>query len=293
MLKKILFFAISGILFISCSSDDDNNNSPIMADITLNINNLESLGAGYVYEGWIIVGGSPVSTGTFTSLTFPKVFSVEKSDLDATTKFVLSIEPAGESGTDALTPSETKLLSGDFIGNANSVSINVENQFAGILSAQGKFILASPTDALDNDEAGVWFMNPPNAGLTGLPSLGSGWKYEGWVIVGNNNDIVLSTGKFDSATGSDSSSFFSGNGTAPAFPGEDFLATGVPISGLTFPLDLRGKKVVVSIEPEPDNSNAPFVLKPLVGTASSMTGTTNVNTMTLNNASFPTGTVTR
>ncbi len=292
MFKKILLFAIGGLLITSCSSDD-NDNGPEMANITLNINNLETLGSDYVYEGWIIVNGSPISTGTFTSISSSQVFSVEKSNIDAATKFVLSIEPEGESAADALIPSNTKLLSGDFIGNANSVSVSVENQLVGILSAQGKFILASPTDALDNDEAGVWFMNPPNAGLTGLPSLGSGWKYEGWVVVGTNNDIVLSTGKFDTATGSDNSSFFSGNLPAPQFPGEDFLATGVAITGLTFPLDLRGKKIVVSIEPEPDNSSEPFVLKPLVGTAATVTGMANVNTMTLNNASFPSGTVTR
>ena len=292
MFKKIFFFALSGLLFVSCSSDE--GDGTVMANISLSINNLESLGSDYVYEGWIIVNGSPVSSGIFTKVTFPQVFSVAKSDLDAATKFVLSIEPKGETGTDALTPSETKLLSGDFIGNANSVSISVENQFTGILSAQGKFILASPTDNLDNDEAGVWFMNPPNAGLTGLPSLGSGWKYEGWVVVGDNNNIVLSTGRFDSGTGSDSSSFFSGEeNDAPNFPGEDFLVTGVQIPGLIFPLDLRNKKIIVSIEPQPDNSSEPFQLKPMIGTASSITGTSSVNTMTLNNASFPSGTVTR
>lgn len=36
-------------------------------------------------------------------------------------------------------------------------------------------------------------------------------------------------------------------------------------SGLSFPIDLRGGTVVISIEPVPDNSDAPFVLKPLVG----------------------------
>ena len=34
--------------------------------------------------------------------------------------------------------------------------------------------------------------------------------------------------------------------------------------GLTFPVDLTGNTIVVSIEPPPDNSAAPFQLKPLV-----------------------------
>ncbi len=286
MFKKILFFAFSGLLIISCSSDDSPNVP--MSTISINLSGLEVLSGGFEYEGWVMVNGTPQSTGTFTNPAISQSFTMPSADLDIATAFILSIE-----SDDDPAPSNTKIMSGNFIGNANSVTLSLENQVPGILNMAGKFILASPTDALDNDEAGVWFMDPPNAGLTSLPSLGAGWKYEGWVVVGENNDIVLSTGKFDTATGSDSSSFFSGNLVAPAFPGEDFIATGVAIPGLLFPLDLRGKKVVVSIEPEPDNSSEPFVLKPLVGTASSITGTASVNTMTLNNASFPTGTVTR
>ena len=34
-------------------------------------------------------------------------------------------------------------------------------------------------------------------------------------------------------------------------------------SGLTFPTDLKGATIVISVEPSPDNSVAPFTLKPL------------------------------
>ena len=287
-MKKINFFLsmLTVLLMVSCSSDDEPNIP--MSTVTMNFSGLDVLTDGFEYEGWVIVNGAPQSTGTFTNPNSVQTHSMPTADLDVATKFILSIESDNDPA-----PSNTKIMSGDFIGNANSLTLSFENQVPGILDIGGSFILASPTDALDNDEAGVWFMDPPNAGLTNLPSLGAGWKYEGWVVVGENNDIVLSTGKFDSATGSDSSSFFSGNLTAPAFPGEDFLATGVAIPGLVFPLDLRNKTVVVSIEPEPDNSSEPFVLKPLIGSASSITGGGNVNSMTLNNASFPSGTVTR
>lgn len=33
---------------------------------------------------------------------------------------------------------------------------------------------------------------------------------------------------------------------------------------MTFPVDLSGSKVVVSVESDPDNSSGPFLLKPLV-----------------------------
>ena len=48
-------------------------------------------------------------------------------------------------------------------------------------------------------------------------------------------------------------------------PGEDFFLN-APV-GETFPLDVRGRMVVISVEPVPDDSPAPFAMKPLVGTA--------------------------
>ena len=35
--------------------------------------------------------------------------------------------------------------------------------------------------------------------------------------------------------------------------------------GLTFPLDLSGKKLVISVEPNPDTSPDPSPIKPLIG----------------------------
>ena len=47
----------------------------------------------------------------------------------------------------------------------------------------------------------------------------------------------------------------------PPFPGEDFIVNAP--DGLTFPTDLRGETIVVSIEPADDDSPAPFAFKPL------------------------------
>lgn len=85
-----------------------------VANLTLNLTGLDELGSDFVYEGWIIVNGSPVSTGTFSSVTFPQSFTVGIDDLNAATKFVLSIEPAVDSDP---TPSATKILAGDFTSN--------------------------------------------------------------------------------------------------------------------------------------------------------------------------------
>ncbi len=299
MIKKILFLALVafGLFFTSCSNDDDNGGSSTK-NITLNISGLEDLGSDYVYEGWIMVNSVPLSTGTFTDITSGQTFAIDTVQLNAATSFILTIEPSGETGTAADTPSDTKLLKGDFSGNSATVSIVTIGDFITTLPS-GSFFLRSPTDETgginnDNDENGIWFgmpAMPPTSGLI-LPTLEAGWKYEGWVIDGAG---PLSTGTFtafdvadDNAGATDS---FSGTeNSGPSIPGEDFFNN--EPSGFTFPIDIRGKDVVISIEPSPDNSPNPFLLKPLKGTASNDTAPA-VNDLVFDNTSFPTGTVTR
>ena len=77
----------------------------------------------------------------------------------------------------------------------------------------------------------------------------------------------------------------------PPVPGEDFF-NNAP-AGETFPLDVRGRMVVISVEPVPDNSPAPFALKPLAAPAGAETAPT-AHDFGLNvDATFPVGTVTR
>ena len=249
-----------GIFATSCSSDDDNN-SPSTTSLILNLNGLEELGNDYVYEGWIIVNGSPVSTGTFTSVTFPQSFSVDADDLASASTFVLSIEPAID--TDPA-PAATKILAGDFSGSSADVNSNgIVGDFS---NSSGKYILATPTDMDDtNEESGVWFLDnssgTPMVGLN-LPTLTDGWKYEGWAVI---DGTPVSTGTFTSISDFDDNATttpFKGDaGDGPAFPGEDFLQNAP--TGLTFPTDLKGTTIVVSVEPSPDNSAMPFTLKPL------------------------------
>ena len=148
-----------GILTTSCSNDDDN--TPLTATLSLDLDGLEALGSDYVYEGWIIVNGEPISTGTFTSVTFPQSFTVDTEQLAAATKFVLSIEPAGETGESALEPAATKLLAGDFSGTTADVNTGIVGDFN---SAAGAFFLRTPTDETSgnngNDQNGVWFGTP-------------------------------------------------------------------------------------------------------------------------------------
>lgn len=261
MMKKMILAVLAlGIFANSCSSDDDNS-SPTDSNLVLNLNGLEELGDDYVYEGWIIVDGSPVSTGTFSSVVFPQTFLVNSEQLSSATTFVLSIEPAVDVDP---APAATKILAGDFSGS--SASVNSNGIVGNFSNATGTYILATPTDMDDNnEESGVWFLdNSSGSAVAGLelPMLTDGWKYEGWAVI---NGTPISTGTFlDPAMADENAitSIFKGDaGNGPSYPGEDYLQNAP--AGMTFPTDLRGATIVISVEPSPDNSPAPFTLKPL------------------------------
>ena len=292
---KLILLVLAGMIFIISCKKDETPADP-MKNINLNISGLEDLGSDYVYEGWLIANGSPVSTGTFTvddmGTLSKTTFSLQESYVDNATTFVLSIEPANDSDP---APSETKMMAGDFSGNSASINTNLVGDFT---NAAGKFILATPTNGADTDEnSGIWFLDlstgSPTVGLN-LPQLSEGWKYEGWVVI---NGQPVTTGTFTNTMATDDADPFSGsmplpdvNGTDGFFPGEDFLMNAP--SGLSFPTDLAGGMAVISVEPYPDNSPNPFTLKPLVQPIAADAVDHTVYDMG-QNLSFPTGTVTR
>ncbi|WP_282124685.1 anti-sigma factor [Algibacter mikhailovii] len=290
MIKKMILVALTlSFCATSCSSDDDN--TPSTATLSLNLEGLEALGSNYVYEGWIIVDGAPVSTGTFSSIDFPQSFNVDAAQLEAATTFVLSIEPAGETGAEALAPADTKVLSGDFSGGTANVSTGIVGDFS---MAAGAFFLRTPTDETGmnngNDHNGVWFGTPgaPPTPNFDLPTLSPGWAYEGWVV-GENGPIT--TGTFQVFNTADNFDGFSETlQPGPPVPGEDFFINAP--SGEVFPLDIRGRTVVISVEPVPDDSPLPFAMKPLVGTAGQETAPA-THDFGKNLASLPTGIVSR
>ncbi len=264
---------------VACS-DDDSDDTPAAAapaatnfDIS-NLTGLEDLGANFKYEGWIIVNGSPVSTGLFTvnssGALSQSAFTVDQAMLDSATKFVLTIEPSPDNDP---SPSAQKLVAGDFSGTNAMVSTATAPAIGDFSTAAGSYFLRTPTDEAPgsmnngNDTNGVWFGNPgmpPTAGFT-LPDLSNtGWTYEGWVVTSNG---PISTGTFTNFGAKDSGNPFSGtlNNAGPPIPGEDFF-TAPAGSADTYPIDVRGKTVVISVEPVPDNSPAPFLLKPLLST---------------------------
>lgn len=286
---NIAMLLIVALMISSCEKEPESTT----ASFNLAIDGLEDLGSAAVYEGWIIVDGSPVTTGIFSvdadGNLSKSSFSVDKDDLSNASTFVLTIEPSPDNDP---APSSVHILAGDFSGDNASLTIDHDAALATDLSSSaGNYILATPTDGSDNNEkSGIWFLDissgAPAQGLT-LDALPAGWIYEGWVVIDGS---PVSTGTFRDIADADNAAPFSGTEAGPPFPGEDFL-NNAP-AGLSFPTDLAGGTAVISIEPVPDNSAAPFTLKPLVSPIAADVLDHVTYTMG-QNLSFPTGTVVR
>lgn len=291
-MKKIVLIStmILAIFFSSCDEEDSNP----MKNLSLSITGLEDLGSSAIYEGWLIVEGAPVTTGTFSVDADGNMsktsFSINASDLDEASTFVLTIEPQPDNNA---APSDTHILAGDFSDASATLSVGhgaaLGDDFSG---SAGKYILATPTDGPEtNEKSGVWFLDlssmSPAVGLT-LPTLPAGWKYEGWSVIGGQ---AVTSGKFTKVDEKDEDDPFSGTQDGPPFPGEDYLQNAP--TGLQFPTDLSGGTAVISIEPDPDNGPGPFTFKPLVGGIPEMAMDHTTYDMNKNLASFPTGTASK
>lgn len=294
-----LLLGLGVLALVSCDNDDDDDNppsnpTPTASMITMDIDNLEPVADNERYEGWLIVNGAPVSTGLFevdaNGNPSQTSFEVSESDLANATAYVLSIEPFPDNDP---APSDIKILGGAFSGNTAAVSVEhpaaLGASFDGV---SGTYILATPTTADMNDEfSGVWFLDGANmsAGLD-LPELPATWAYEGWAVI---DGTPISTGTFTSVSGRDMNAPFSGTDSqGPMYPGEDFIMNAP--SGLSFPTDLRGAAIVISIEPVPDNSPAPFAFKPLFDMVPA--GAADHTNYDMDNqvaTNFPSGTVSR
>lgn len=277
---NVTVLGIFSILTIGCSSSDDDSGSqvppPPTASIEVKLDGIEKLEGDLTYEGWLIVEGEdPVSTGRFNTIEseFKMEFTALKSVIDDAKSFAISIEPTKN---DEPEPSDTKILFGDF--SADTAELTIDDVVVGAFDDtdnpfSGSFINITPTDNTggvdnNNDENGVWFIKDfTTPGLINLPTLGKGWKYEGWVVF--DEETPVSTGKFTKADGVDEVNPHSRNDEpAPKFPGEDFIA-GLPkgADGITIDGDTTGKRVVISIEPSIEGDpDAPFYLKPIAGT---------------------------
>ncbi len=255
-----------------------------VAHLQLQFSGLEDLGSDFVYEGWLIVDGAPVSTGVFTvdgdGVPSQVIFPTEVSSLDAISAFVLTIEPVPDDDPE---PSHVHILAGDLIAGRAALTVGHGAAIGTDFSTMaGSYILAAPSAGGSAPYYnGIWWLDPaegPDATLE-LPTLPDGWVYEGWVV---GDAGPVSTGRFTSATGADSDGAGPDAGPmdAPPFPGQDFVDPAV---------DLRGQVTVISVEPEPDTSPAPFTLKPLMDRVIDDLGEGVLQPMSRNPAPLPSG----
>lgn len=253
---------IIGLLGLMTSCDEDNGLGPIppTGNMVLNVSNLEVLPDGWIYEGWISSGGEVISTGQFQvddngtvkNLTIP----VESAKLENAEKFIVTIESTTDNDP---APSTVKVMSGTFGQYEANLSTNDTDGIGSDLlpaSFSGKYLIKAPTTAaIEDDTSGIWFIDNSGgnnmAGLS-LPVLSSGWTYEAWVII---DGTPVSTGRFSLANAADDACNYCGPLAAPNFPGEDFIQNAP--TGLSFPTNLSGETVVVTIEPQPDFSSEP------------------------------------
>ncbi|QZT37025.1 anti-sigma factor [Halosquirtibacter xylanolyticus] len=265
ILRYLTLAVVLAFVAVSCDNEDDNV-TPMNGDFNVKIDGLADLGADFTYEGWAIVDGAPVSVGTFNvdgdGRMSTNSFTLDRASLNKASAFVVTIEPMQDADP---APSKVHILGGSIVNGEAMLSVDHATALGvDLTSAMGKYILATPTNGADtNEKSGIWFLDlasgAPMVGLT-LPTLPDGWIYEGWAVI---NGQPVSTGKFSSVSTVDQNDPFSGEMAGPPFPGEDFLHSAP--DGLMFPTDISGGKAVISIEPVPDNSAAPFLLKPLFG----------------------------
>ena len=264
-MKRIIFASFS--LFLAACGGET------FSGATVNVTNAHALEGGFHYEGWAIVDAAPVSLGKFNVNAAGDITDLEGNTIESitanneftgATDLVITIEPDGDTDQE---PASTKMLAGVVEGDsATLVAAGAQALNDDFTGAAGDYILATPTDDdATNELSGVWFN-----GLD-LPALPAGWEYEGWAVI---DGTPLSTGRFSDATAPDDAAPYSGANDAPPVPGEDFVQNAP--AGITFPATLA--TVVISIEPSPDDSTAPFQFKPLVhdipGDAEPMTGLT-------------------
>ncbi|MEM8594715.1 MAG: anti-sigma factor, partial [Pseudomonadota bacterium] len=267
IMNHLMKLALFGALCASLSACNDSSLIQNTSQKTLSISstNLEALGNDYNYEGWVIVNGKAVSAGIFDIIdgkASPSSFQLDADSLDNASKYVLTIEP--ENDTDP-SPASTHIIAGD-INNSEATAVMQDSAALGtdFSAAAGTFILATPSNSNATPEQGIWFLDnssgSPVASLS-LPTLPAGWAYEGWVV-GDNGPVSTGTFTRTDATDSDGAGPAAGPMGTPPFPGQDFINPA---------MDVSASKVVISVEPVPDNSPAPFSIKPLIADAGMFT----------------------
>ncbi|WP_304143699.1 hypothetical protein [Ignavibacterium album] len=245
-----LLIAAAILSFAGCEYFE-NSDTLNISSFEVNLSGLPTLPSSLTYVGWFDGDDIPATylfdkDADANGNIFYSNDQTPLKILDSAQIFYITIESKADIGSPNFRPSSRIILQGRFTKGAANLWISENADKYSI--ARAKYSLDTPTDnPAANDFSGLWFVDSLDAGTpaAGLdfPVLYGGWIYEGWIQVNGN---YLSTGRFSNPAATDLFNGFSGASAGYPFPGEDFL-NNAP-SGFTFPLDLRGAKVLISLE---------------------------------------------
>ena len=318
-MKKTLFFLLPILLFVSSCTDVKTTEAVQNQNgtLTFNLSNLPTLDDSLVLAAWIVNDAGKVihkfgklTTGSTFNGSFPLTLNDYQQNTNS--QFIcVSVEHRDSTLNDSTT-SNLFLLVSKIRTNSSELNLVPKNpatiafgsdfddqKYLGtdtssaippsFKTAKGVYTVFTPTNADPNTNSGIWFLTYKSAGVyeTGLrlPELPTGWTYKGWVKVSGS---YLSIGEFKTDAGNDGGNPYVGANPMPAYPGEDFLLNAP--TGFTFPLDLAGQEVMISVEPIGYAKNKPFPLFLLKGAIPNPGNNTTSFSLENNYINFPLGT---
>ena len=258
--------------------------------VAMGFERLQPLDQG-IYSAWLrLEKGDRVGIGTFNVNSNGQPVDGQGSVIDRFTasetlfsaiSILIAIEPTGAI-QDA--PSEAVILQGPFIDGIATMAVPFP---PGIGEATGSYRVFTPTDGPNTNEgSGVWAANANGEPTLALADINNLYMFEHFMVI---NGIPLTMGRFKTTDTRDLRNPWSGplTDTAPAVPGEDFVANAP--AGFTFPADLSGSRLLVTLEALYGDRVEPSQLIVLEGTLPAVVGGEIIQ-LTNQTANFPTGT---
>lgn len=255
-MKKFLLIAFSALFLWNCEDTDllDPTGELVVTDFNLP----ELTDAGYIYEGWLLVGGTYVSVGTISkdSITNNRAHfrGIETSDLSLAESFAITVENGSSPA-----PSNYVLLVGDFNGSsaeltADGTTINGITTLGNKISAAYTLQNATVTPEVPGTftENGIWFFKGEGAFAEPTISLIYGeLRYQAWLETTIEGVVRhLNMGIIGADAERDSRNEYTPQNPSliPNFAGEDFLrkAPGETIPDEFFPMNVKGKKIILT-----------------------------------------------
>lgn len=201
-------------------------------------------------------------------------------NLYSSVSVLITIEPGGIPGA---TPGSAVILQGPFIDGVAQLRVPAPLL---TIEAAGSYRVFTPTDGPDTNEgSGLWAVSVDDDPLLLLPPLNNVYSWEHYLIIGGQ---TLSMGRFRSPIAPDFINPFSGSEPAPGFPGEDFLVNAP--EGVTFPADLSGARLLLTLEPVLNDTADPSQLVVLEAILPAGLQGGEIIALTNRTSEFPTGT---